>query len=99
MITVAGKWNESLRGSRKVVLLFVGRDEIIETEFHHRDVQQVGGFDWNSPAILSRKLQGCVEHFVVVHFDTREDSVCPQKRSSLSCASSSVAVGPATGPG
>ena len=36
----------------KVMLLLVGGDEFIKSKFHHRHVQQVGGFDRDRLAAL-----------------------------------------------
>ena len=65
----------------EIVLLLVSRDEVVETEFHHCDVQKVGGLDRNGLAVPSGEFQRRLKHLII-------------HRSSLSCASSSVAVGP-----
>ena len=40
------------RAGSEIVLLPVGRDEVVEAEFHHRHVQQVGGLDRDRLAVL-----------------------------------------------
>src|SRR2546430_585992 len=40
----------------EIVLLPVSGDEIVKAEFHHRHVQQVGGFDRDALAVLPGKL-------------------------------------------
>ena len=61
---------------REIVLLLVDGDEIVKVEFHHCHVQQVGGFDRDRMTVLPGKLQGCVEHLLVIHFESGRDSVC-----------------------
>ena len=70
----------------EIVLLLVSRDEVVETEFHHCNLQKVGGLDRNGLAVFSGKFQSPLEHLIIY-------------RSSLSSASSSVAVGPLPGIG
>lgn len=57
------------------MLLFVRRDEIVEAEFHHRHMQQVGGFDGERLTMFSGKFQRHVKHFIVIHFQADEDFV------------------------
>jgi hypothetical protein len=48
----------------EVMLLLIRSDEMVESKFHHGNVEQVGGFNRKALAVFLRQVQGGVERFI-----------------------------------
>src|ERR1017187_3900395 len=58
----------------KIMLLFVGGDELIESELHHRHMQKVGGFDRKGLTEFAGEIGRGIKHLIIVHLQPREDT-------------------------
>ena len=81
------KYGVDTRSDCEIVLLPVGRDEVIKAEFHYRHVQQVSGLDRNRLAVLPGQLKCGVEYLVVFDIEVGQDPAChvllPQRQADL----------------